>query len=123
MWNKFVRWVDDLKNRNITIQSFNRKSKDDFIAKKTSLLLEAKTTIGCTEFKHSFSKFMASGFNIKAADSANLKPEQIQDLGKAIIMDETFVRKLISLGWDTLEVQDSEGKNCFKWQLNKHIGI
>lgn len=121
MLNRLIGWVDDFKGRQSTVQDFNKRAKNNFVEKKTSILLEAKTTIGCAEFKHSFSKFMAGGFSVGASSSVSLKKEEVQAVGLELIKDETFVRKLISLGWDTLEVHDSNLVHCFKWQLDKHI--
>lgn len=121
MLNKIISWLDDFKSRQETIQNFNKNAKDSYVQKQTSLLLEAKTSIGSAEYKHAYSKFMASGFNIKAFSKTPLNTEQLQSVGKDLIKDEAFIRKLISLGWDTLEVQDVDGNLGCKWELNKYV--
>jgi hypothetical protein len=45
------------------------------------------------------------------------------ELGAIVLANEVLVRRLISLGWDTLEVHDSQGSFGLKWALKKFANI
>ena len=42
------------------------------------------------------------------------------EIGKTILDNKELVRKLVALGWDTLEVHDVKGSNGCKWALEKY---
>ena len=45
------------------------------------------------------------------------------EVGKVVLDNEELVRKLIALGWDTLEVHDDKGFNGIKWPLKDFANI
>ena len=120
MWNRILGWFGEINQRDQLILEFNNSAKANFIKGDTLTLLEAKVTIGSRGFKHHFSKFMASGFRITALSGSPLEKSELVKIGKTILDDDTLVRKLITLGWDTLEVNDvNENYGC-KWPLKDH---
>jgi len=121
MWSKVETWFHDVKQRNELLKDFNFAAREAFINKETSCLLEAKTTVGSSEFKHSFSKFMAGGFRVSAYSGEILRTVDIMHIGNGIVQNELLVRRLISLGWDTLEVHDKRGEDAAKWQLSQYL--
>jgi hypothetical protein len=44
-------------------------------------------------------------------------------IGKVILNDEILVRKLVVLGWDTLEIHGDEGTYGCRWQLKDYIPL
>jgi hypothetical protein len=49
-----------------------------------------------------------------------LERSEMVEIGNVVLQNSELVRKLISLGWDTLEVHDNTGYNGLKWQLMKY---
>jgi hypothetical protein len=125
MWYRIIEWFGEVKERYGLISDFNRAAKSSFIKGTAPTLLNAKITIGSnnSEFKHAFSKFLASGFRIKALSGEPLNKTELIEIGKVVLDNEELVRKLISLGWDTLEVQDVKGFHGVKWALKKYAKI
>jgi len=125
MWYRILEWFGEVKERYSLVSDFNRASKSSFIQGTAPTLLSAKITIGSTniDFKHAFSKFLASGFRIKALSGKPLTKSELIEIGKVILDNEELVRKLIALGWDTLEVQDIKGFHGVKWPLKKYAKI
>jgi hypothetical protein len=126
MWYKIIQikeWFGEMLERQKLIYDFNKESKNAFIAGYAPTLLEARITRGDSDFRHAFSKFMSGGFRIKALSGNPLNRVEMQELGKIILDDDELVRKLISLGWDTLEVHDSKGFNGLKWALKNYAKI
>lgn len=124
MWFGIIDWFGDVKERYVLIRDFNKSAKGAFIIGLAPTLLEAKVTVGSMEYRHAFSKFMAGGFRIKALSGQALRQSELIEIGKIILDNDTLVRKLVALGWDTLEVNDVKGFKGCKWALKDyaHIG-
>jgi len=86
-------------------------------------LLKTMTSKGNNNYRHSFSKFLRSGFRIKALSGRNLDKNDLLIIGEIILNNENLVRKLISLGWDTLEVHDNMGNKGLQWPLERYANI
>lgn len=126
MWYKLIEigeWFGEMRERYSLIKDFNRAAKRAFISSMAPSLLVAKITQGDSSYKHTFSKWMGSGFRIKALSGKPLKREEMVEIGKVVLDNEELVRKLIALGWDTLEVHDNAGVNGLKWELSKFAGL
>ena len=127
MWYKIVQiadWFGEMSERYNLVRDFNKAAKNSFINGQAATLLEAKITRGESSYKHAFSKFMGGGFRIKALSGRPMVKHELIEIGKVVVDNELLVRKLVSLGWDTLEVHDNHGMNGCKWALKDyaHIG-
>lgn len=123
MWNQLIEWFGDARERYILIRDFNKSAKNAFILGEAPTLLEAKITMGSSEFRHAFSKFMGGGFRIKALSGQPLPKNELIEIGKVVLDNEQWVRKLMTLGWDTLEVHDLKGFHGCKWALKNHAKL
>ena len=122
MWHKvaeIVDWFGEVRERYKLVRSFNKAAKESYISGEAPTLLEAKITRGEGDFRHAFSKFMAGGFRIKALTGYHLGKSELIEIGNVVLGNEELVRKLVSLGWDTLEVHANEGFYGLKWELQK----
>jgi len=123
MWHRLLDWFSDVRERYNLVREFNRSAKKSFIEGQAPTLLEARTTIGSSEFRHAFSKFMSGGFRIKALSGQPLQKSELIEIGKVVLDNEELVRKLVALGWDTLEDHDVKGYHGCKWALKNHANI
>lgn len=126
MWYKLIEivdWFGDLRERVLTVRNFNNAAKMAFISGQASTLLQAKTTYGESKYRHSFSKFMAGGFRIKALSGQPLTKSELIEIAKVVLDNEGLVRHLISLGWDTLEVHDNAGFVGLKFALKDYARL
>ena len=123
MWHRLIDWFSDVRERYNLVRDFNRSAKNSFISGQAPTLLEARTTVGDFGFRHAFSKFMAGGFRIKALSGQPLEKKELIEIGKVVLDNEELVRKLVALGWDTLEVHDVKGFNGCKWALKNYAKI
>jgi hypothetical protein len=126
MWYKIldiIDWFSELGERVGLVRNFNRAAKNSFIDGTAATLLQVKITRGESAYRHAFSKFMAGGFRIKALSGKVLPKSDLIEIGKIILDNEQLVRKLIALGWDTLEVHDNKGTQGVKWALKNHANI
>lgn len=126
MWHKFIEildWFGEMKERHMLVRDFNRAGKNAFIDGLAPTLLEAKITRGDSAYRHQFSKFLGGGYRIKALSGRPLRKEEMIEIGRVILDNKELVRKLIALGWDTLEVHDNSGFNGCKWPLKDYADI
>lgn len=123
MWLKISEWFGEVKERSAFVKNFNRQAKNAFVSGEALVLLEARVSVGESEFKHAFSKFLGGGFRIKAMSNQTLSKEELIQMGKGILSNSELVRTLVSLGWDTLEIHDSKGPTGYKWELEKYTNL
>ncbi len=112
-----------MSERNRLIRDFNAAAKNAFIGGIAPTLLEAKITRGDSNYRHTFSKLFGGGFRIKALSERPLKRDEMTEIGRVILDNKELVRKLVALGWDTLEVHDNSGYNGLKWALKDYANI
>lgn len=127
MWYKLILiadWFGEMAERYKLVRDFNRSAKNTYISGEADTLLEARITRGDSTYKHAFSKFMGGGLRIKAMAGRPMEQSELIEIGKTILDQEELVRKLISLGWDTLEIHSNMGHLGVKWPLKKfaHMG-
>ena len=106
MWYKLIviaDWFGEMAERYKLVRDFNKAAKNAFIAGKAPTLLETKITRGESAYRHTFSKFMGGGFRIKALSGRPMEKSELIEVGRVVLDNEELVRKLISLGWDTLK--------------------
>lgn len=116
-------WFGDLGERIGVVRDFNRAAKRAFISGQAPTLLQAKTTRGDSNYRHAFSKWMAGGFRIKALSGSPLPKSDLIEIAKVILDNKELVRKLVALGWDTLEVHDNKGFQGVKFSLKEYANI
>lgn len=122
MWYKIISildWFGEMKERTKLVKDFNNASAESFIAGEATTLLKLTIVSGDSSYKHEFSKFFGSGLRIKALSGKSLSRNELNEIADIILKNEKLVRRLISLGWDTLEVHDSNGLIGLKWPLKK----
>ena len=126
MWSVFSSiqdWFSDFSERRRLVRNFNLAARDAFISNMAPTLLECSISVGESAYRHAFSKFMAGGFRIKALSGSPLSRNEMISISEVVLSNQELVRKLISLGWDTLEVHDNAGYNGIKYKLYDFSGI
>ena len=126
MWERIVQlgdWFRDFSDRRRLVRQFNEAANAAFIGGLAPTLLKSSVSNGDSSYKHSFSRLMAGGFRIKALSGRALDRREMEAIGHVVLDNQELVRKLVSLGWDTLEVHDNGGYHGLKWPLYKYSGI
>lgn len=122
-WNIIVSWFRDRSERNKLVRSFNEAARDSFICGITPTLLKASISRGERSYKHRFSDWLNSGFRIKAFKGTQLSKKEIINIGSAILSDDVLIRKLVVLGFDTLEIHGDVGDYGCRWQLKDFLQL
>ncbi len=123
MWNAIIDWFSDRSERSKVIRGFNDSARNAFVLGVAPTILKAGVSKGERSYKHQFSNWLYSGFRIQAFAGRALSKEELMYIGKVILSDSVLVRKLVVLGWDTLEVHSDAGSYGCRWQLRDYIPL
>jgi len=123
VWNSILDWFRDRSERNKLIRSFNESARDSFVAGIAPTLLKSSISKGERSYRHQFSNWLNTGFRIQAFTGRVLSKEELIHIGKVILNDSVLVRRLIVLGWDTLEIHGDTGAYGCRWQLKDYIPL
>ena len=122
-WNKIFSWFRDMSERNKLLREWNEEARTSYIQGLVPVLLEANISKGDSRYKHSFSRLLFSGFRIEIKGTHSLTKEEILDIGRTILHNQNLVRKMILLGWDTLEILDVVHQRGVKWAFKDFANI
>ena len=106
----------DFTEREKLIREFNKAARNSFIIGETPFLMEASIFLGDSNYKHSFSK-MFSGFKIKVLTGRSLSQSECTEFANIVLKNEILERKLVTLGWDTLQIHGHSSSSGYKWRL------
>lgn len=123
LWNNILDWFEDRSERSKLVRSFNLSAKKAFVSGVAPTLLKAKISKGNREFKHQFSNWMSTGFRIQAFAGRQLSKNELIKIAQVVMSDQVLVRRLIVLGWDTLEVHTDGGNYGVRFQLKDHLSL
>lgn len=121
IWNFIINWFRDRSERIKLVNSFNASAREAYVLGEAPAVLEASISRGDSSYKHMFSKWLASGFRIKVFTGRQLTKDELILIGNVILANEQLVRRLIVLGWDTLEIHGTEGMYGCKWKLTDYV--
>ena len=122
-WNNILDWFRDRSERAKLVRSFNDSAKNAFVAGVAPSLLKSRISKGESSYRHQFSNWLNTGFRIQAFSGRVLSKNEIIHIGQVILDDSVLVRRLIVLGWDTLEIHGDEGTYGCRWQLKDYIPL
>jgi|SRR5690554_2239010 len=122
-WNDIIDWFGDRSERSNLVRSFNNSAKNAFVTGVAPTLLKARVSKGNRAYKHQFSNWMYTGFRIQAFAGRQLSKNELMKIAQVVMSDEALVRRLIVLGWDTLEVHTDGGNYGIRYQLKDHIAL
>ena len=123
IWNRIVKWFQDMSERRKLINEWNNNAREAYISGAVPSLLEASTSSGNSNYRHEMSKWMMSGFRIKVKSGKPLTKEELLAIGRIILYNNLLVRRIVILGWDTLEVYDAANKKGVQWAFKDFISL
>lgn len=123
IWDRIINWFRDMSERRKLLNEWNGSARESFIAGAVPSLLEATTSMGNSDYRHEMSKWLISGFRIKVKGGRPLVREEIIAIGRIILYNNSLVRRMVALGWDTLEVYDAATNRGAQWALKDFVGL
>lgn len=122
IWYNITRWFRDRQERRALIAGFNEAARSSYIFGEVPTLLTANISRGNSNFRHSLSK-LNSGFRIKVFAGKTLDKQELRVIGATIMSDPALMRRLVVLGFDTLEVYGDEGSFGLCWQIKDFLQL
>lgn len=122
-WNTILDWFRDRSERNNLIQSFNESARKAFVDGIAPTLLKASISKGESSYRHQFSNWLYTGFRIQAFTGRMLSKDELTHIGKVILNDDVLIRRLVVLGWDTMEIHGDAGSYGCRWQLKDYLPL
>ena len=116
-WNRIIAWFSELGEKQRCVNDFNRAAKEAFIYGSVPVYMKAEISRGNRAYRHNMSSFLFSGFRIQTVSGRFLTREEIEAVGATISSNSTLMRKLVTLGFDTLEIYSPEGSLVKDWRL------
>lgn len=121
--NDITQWFSDLNSRSKMLKSFNNAAKAAYVAGVTHFVFKATISRGYSGFKHQFSNALFSGLRILIYNDGKTTRDDIAVIGMAILSNQSLVRHLMLLGWDTLEIVVENSPMQFRWPINEKMLI
>lgn len=122
-WSKITSWFRDRSERARLINGFNQMARAAFVSGQAPTVLKASSSRGCSQYKHEFSSWLSSGFRIQVLSGRQLSKDEMVSIGMFILRDNSLVRRLIVLGWDTLEIHSDSGYYGCRWRLTDYANV
>ncbi len=122
-WNNIVTWFVNLGERQRCINDFNNAAKSAFISNIVPVYMRTETSIGNRSYRHAMSNFFISGFRIRTLSGRSLSDSEVRSCGIAIVSNQELMRKLATLGFDTLEIYSPDGKLIKDWPIKEIMQI
>ena len=112
-----------MSERRKLMNEWNENARTAYITGTVPSLLEASTSVGNSNYRHEMSKYFMSGFRIKVKSGRTLTKEELVAIGRIILYNNQLVRRIVVLGWDTLEVYDSASRKGCQWAFKEFMSL
>ena len=122
-WNNIVSWFQSLGERSKCVNDFNKAAQAAFIANIAPVYKKADISRGNRNYKHAMSDWLFSGFRIRTLSGRPMTSEEVKNCGLAIVSNQELMRKLATLGFDTLEIYDPYGEKIKDWRITEIMQI
>lgn len=122
-WNRVLEWFSNNRERDELIVNFNKSAKEAFISNIVPVYLKAESSRGNSSFKHQFSSFLYHGFRIRTLTGMFISDDLFIAIGNMLVSNQTLVRHLVTLGYDTLEVTNNSGNVVQQWKLSTMLEL
>ena len=106
------------------INQMNMAFKEYFTSGEFNRLCKVSISQGCSEYAHEMSSlWFRSGFKISVENDSALKESEINELALYITSNESFVRQLMAMGFDTLVIKGRTTGITKNYALKKYTNL
>lgn len=122
-WDRIINWFSSTSERTRCINDFNNAAKQAFINNIAPVYMKAERSRGNSAYKHAMSDWLYSGFRIRTLSGRPLTLNEVASCGMAIVSNQELMRRLATLGFDTLEIYDPHGTKVRDWRITEIMQI
>ena len=116
--------LDGSFERMRVINQMNIAFKEYFTSGEFNRLCKVSISQGCSEYAHEMSSlWFRSGFKISVENDSALKESEINELALYITSNESFVRQLMAMGFDTLVIKGRTTGITKNYALKKYTNL
>ena len=116
--------LDGSFERMNVISAMNQAFKEYFISGDLERCCKVSISQGDQEFRHEMSSiWLRSGFKISIENDMNLRNSEIEEISQYVLQNNTFIRQLMALGFDTLIVQGKTTQIGRKYSLKAYSNL
>lgn len=115
--NSIRGWFSDMSERSKLVNSFNIAARDAYVSGVVTTYLKAGISRGDSSYRHQHSHWLNSGFRVAIFNGRSLTKNELVQIGATLLTDQALVRKMVVLGFDTLEVFGEHDVYGLKWPL------
>lgn len=106
------------------INQMNAAFKEYFLSGELDRLCKVSISQGRQEYAHEMSSlWFRSGFKINIENDMSLTESEINELAKYVVGNETFVRQLMAIGFDTLIIKGKTTGISLSYALKKYANL
>lgn len=106
------------------VNAMNAAFKDYYLSGELQRLCKITITSGDIEYRHEMSSMVfRSGFKINIENDNGLKESEIIEISKYILSNTTFIRQLMSIGFDTLIIKGKTTLMGKKYALKQYANL
>ena len=106
------------------INAMNQSFKESFVSGEINRMCKVSISQGDPDFKHPMSSiWFRSGFKISIINDSNVRNSEYEEIAQYVLQNNTFIRQLMAIGFDTLIVQGSSTKNGKKFSLKGYANL
>jgi hypothetical protein len=120
MINLIKKWLTSKNEKFNIVAEFNESYANDWDKGDSPFLISASIVKGNKDYKHSSSDTF-SGFRVTINTKQSLNDEVFVTIEKSIASDQELIRKLIRVGFDTLEIFRSSSSHGFESSIKSHL--
>ena len=105
------------------INQLNKAFKEQYLSGEASRLVEVSISMGDATNKHELScNFLRSGFMLKIMNDKRLKVSEANEIALFILENDSFVRQLMVMGFDTLIVK-GKSTQSIRFKMSDYASI
>ena len=123
-FSRIIGWFRDYSLRNQFLKEFNDNAQSSFANLTVNALFKARSCSGNLDsrYRHEMSApIIASRFAIEVIAGEDVPQEDIILIGQIILYNESVVRWLWALHWDTLIVKDVRSGKTGQWAIKDFV--
>lgn len=106
------------------INQMNTAFKEYFTSGEFNRLCKVSISQGCSEYAHEMSSlWFRSGFKITVENDTALREAEVNELAMYITGNESFVRQLMAMGFDTLVIKGKTSRVSKHYALKNYANL
>ena len=122
--NLFNVLMDGTWERVRVVNQMNQAFREYFASGDFDRLCKVSISQGDPLFQHEMSSiWLRSGFKITVENDSNLRDSEIAVLAQYVTGNESFVRQLMAMGFDTLVVKGKSSSAITTFELSKYANL